>query len=408
MKVDSRGQGEVQRATVGVGLSGLMVQRSLLPLLALVLLAVLPVVAILNSSNSARTAAELSVAGEAALVAGQWEQAIAHFRELVELDPDHRDAEKLAQALDASIVYVPAGEFLMGSDTGDLDERPQRRVYLDAFEIDRYEVTNAQYRRFLLATGHEPPQPWPGRYTAFRPEHDPDWQGTEYPDGEALHPVVGVNWTDAVTYCAWAGKRLPTEAEWEKAARGTDGRAFPWGDEWDADKANVGETGTGYTQPVGSYPAGASPYSALDMAGNTWEWVIDLYDRQYYALAPDHNPPGPASGTGEQILRGGAWDSPPQHVRVAFRNATHCFGPNHRAGFRCARSIGDSARYRRTKVLLTGMNSNRQVRSNFGCAGEALGAGIRKNYRLGAAAGVPVQGKVHSRPSYKPRWSGCA
>jgi sulfatase modifying factor 1 len=312
-----------------------------MPLFALAFLAVLAVIAAWNSTHRAGTGAELSAAGEAALATGQWEQAIAHFRELVELDSGQRDAEeKLAQALDASMVYVPAGEFLMGSDAGDLDEQPQRRVYLDAFEIDRYEVTNVQYRRFLLATGQEPPQPWPGRYTTFRPDRDPDWQGTEYPDGEAMHPVVGVNWADAVGYCAWIGKRLPTEAEWEKAARGTDGRVYPWGDEWDADEANVGEAGTGYTQPVGSYPTGASPYGALDMAGNAWEWVADLYDRQYYAFAPDQNPPGPVSGTGERILRGGAWDSLAHHVRVAFRNATHCFGPNYRAGFRCARSMG--------------------------------------------------------------------
>jgi formylglycine-generating enzyme required for sulfatase activity len=258
---------------------------------------------------------------------------------LLELDPGNRDAQdKLAQALDASMVSVPAGEFLMGSDAGDRDERPQRRVYLDAFEIDKYEVTNVQYRRFLLATGHAPPQSWPGRYVAFLPDRDPDWHGAEYPDGEAMHPVVAVNWDDATAYCAWAGKRLPSEAEWEKAARGTDGRVYPWGDEWDVARANAGLTGTGYTQPVGSYPGGASPCGALDMAGNAWEWVADLYDRQYYTYALNRNPLGPASGTGERILRGGAWDSSSRHLRASYRNATHCFGPNYRAGFRCARS----------------------------------------------------------------------
>jgi formylglycine-generating enzyme required for sulfatase activity len=287
---------------------------------------------------------DLYAAGEAAFAAGRWDQAISHFRELYDRTPGYRDVEdKLARALDASMVLVPAGEFLMGSDAGDMDERPQRRVYLDPFQIDRYEVTNLQYRRFLLAIGREPPERWPERYMAFHPDGDPGWRGTDFPAGEAMYPVVAVNWEDATAYCAWAGKRVPTEAEWEKAARGSDGRTYPWGDGWDPNKANVGATGIGYTQPVGSYPDGASPYGALDMAGSVWEWVADLYGRQYYTCAPDRNPPGPESGTGERILRGGAWDSAPDHVRVSYRNATHCFGPNFRNGFRCARSLGSPA-----------------------------------------------------------------
>ena len=286
-------------------------------------------------------AADLYAAGEAALAAGQWDQAVAHFRELCDRTPGYRDVkDKLAHALDASMVPVAGGEFLMGSDAGDVDERPQRRIYLDAFEIDRYEVTNVQYRGFLLATGREPPKRWPGRFEAFLPDRDPDWHGTEYPAGETMYPMVAVNWEDATAYCAWAGKRLPTEAEWEKAARGSDGRTYPWGDGWDPGKANVGATGIRHTQPVGSYPGGASPYGALDMAGNAWEWVADLYDRQYYTYAPDRNPPGPESGIGERILRGGAWDSLPDEVRASYRNATHFFGPNFRVGFRCARSMG--------------------------------------------------------------------
>ncbi len=285
-------------------------------------------------------AADLYAAGEAALAAGEWDLAVIHFRELYDRTSSYRDVDmKLAQAFDASMVHVPAGEFLMGSDGGDVDERPQRRVYLDAFEIDRYEVTNLQYRRFLLATGQAPPERWPERYVALLPNRNPDWRGTDFPAGEATYPVTAVNWEDASAYCAWVGKRLPTEAEWEKAARGIDGRTYPWGNGWYPGKANVGATGVGYTQPVGSYPGGASPYGALEMAGNVWEWVTDLYDRQYYTSAPSRNPTGPESGTGERILRGGAWDSPPDHARASYRNATHCFGPNFRAGFRCARSI---------------------------------------------------------------------
>jgi formylglycine-generating enzyme required for sulfatase activity len=276
-------------------------------------------------------------AGEKTISAKQWEGAVSRLESAHRLDPGNRGiTERLAQALDASMVTVPAGQFFMGSDTGDVDERPQRHVFLDAYAIDRREVTNLQYQRFLLATGWTAPERWPERYLDQLPEKDPDWQGTSFPDGEGLHPVVGVNWEDANAYCRWLGKRLPTEAEWEKAARGTDGRIYPWGDAWDASKANVEERGIGHTQPVGSYPAGASPYGALDMTGNAWEWVADLYDRQYYHQAPDRNPQGPVSGTGERIQRGGAWDSPPDHARSSYRNATHCFGPNFRAGFRCA------------------------------------------------------------------------
>jgi formylglycine-generating enzyme required for sulfatase activity len=314
--------------------------------LGVMFLAILIAVLCVESRNSEQdVAADLYAAGHAVLAVGQREQAVVHFRELWDRAPGYRDiGDRLSQALDASMVLVPAGEFLMGSDSGDLDERPQRRVYPDAFEIDRYEVTNLQYRRFLLATGRQPPQRWPERYVAFLPARNPGWNGTDYPAGEATYPVVAVNWEDATAYCAWVGKRLPTEAEWEKAARGMDGRTYPWGDSWDPSRANVDKTGVGYTQPVGSYPAGASPYGALDMAGNAWEWVADLYDRQYYTYAPSRNPPGPESGTGERILRGGAWDSPADHLRASYRNATHCFGPNYRAGFRCARSVGDSTR----------------------------------------------------------------
>jgi formylglycine-generating enzyme required for sulfatase activity len=303
--------------------------------------------------HAAETAEVYYLIGVAHLEAGEFGQAIGLLHQAL---PFYEDAEdKLAQALDGSVVHVPAGAFIMGSDTGDVDEGPQRSVYLDAFEIDRYEVTNVQYRRFLQATGREAPERWPGRFEHLLPGRDPDWRGTPfdqarpeqsrrargalYPPGEALYPVAGVNWQDATDYCAWVGKRLPTEAQWEKAARGNDGRLYPWGDAWDARRANTREAATGYTQPVGAIPAGASPYGVLDMAGNVWEWVADWYDKTYYSYAPERNPQGPPSGTGERILRGGAWDSRPPQARTSYRNATHCFGPNFRAGFRCARSL---------------------------------------------------------------------
>jgi formylglycine-generating enzyme required for sulfatase activity len=321
--------------------------------------------------------ADLYAAGEAALATHRWDEALAQFEALSALDPnyrnigdrlneahylagvayleasqfdravselgqvalDYRDAEdKLAQAFDGSMVYVPAGEFIMGNDRGNPDVRPQRRVHLDAFEIDKYEVTNVQYRRFIQATGREAPQIWPGRYVQFTDSRiSLDWQDRAYAAGQATYPVVMVNWEDANAYCAWAGKRLPTEAEWEKAARGTDGRTYPWGNTWDANKANTRETGIGHPQPVGSYTAGASPYGALDMVGNVWEWVADWYGRDYYSQAPYRNPLGPSVGWGS-VQRGGSWYCPRSHVSATFRNMTHCYAPNYRVGFRCARS----------------------------------------------------------------------
>ena len=206
------------------------------------------------------------------------------------------------------MVYVPAGEFLMGS--GDADglaednEKPQHTVYLGAYWIDRTEVTNAQYRKCVEAGAcREPecPYSW-GHESAY---NAPD------------HPVVCVSWYDARAYAAWVGGWLPTEAEWEKAARGTDGRIYPWGDEFDGNRLNYcdrnctkGDIDTsvddGYvvTAPVGSYLSGTSPYGALDMAGNVWEWVADWYDAEYYGRSPARNPQGPASGD-YRVLRGG-------------------------------------------------------------------------------------------------------
>jgi formylglycine-generating enzyme required for sulfatase activity len=171
------------------------------------------------------------------------------------------------------MLLVPAGEFIMGSSDSDPDaaddEKPQHTVYLDAFYIDETEVTNAQYRACVEA----------GACNA--PADTTDYDHADY----AQHPVVYVSWGDADAYCLWAGKRLPAEAEWEKAARGTDGRTYPWGEGIDCDHAQYSECG-GRTVPVGSKAKGASLYGALDMAGNVWEWVADWYDSGYYSKSP--------------------------------------------------------------------------------------------------------------------------
>lgn len=223
----------------------------------------------------------------------------------------------------AEMVFIPAGEFLMGSEEVD-DEKPQRRVYLDGYWIYKYEVTVAQYRQFCQATRRKmPPEPTWG------------WKDN--------HPIVNVNWDEAAAYCQWAGGRLPTEAEWEKGARGTDGRKFPWGNQWEESKCHHSKkkfADAEGTAPVGSHPQGASPYGVHDMAGNVWEWCADWYDAHYYAKAEQRNPTGPRSTLkGMRVIRGGSWGNEvPDPFRVTNRLMDL---PDHRngsIGFRCVQS----------------------------------------------------------------------
>ncbi|CUQ66106.1 formylglycine-generating enzyme family protein [Candidatus Nitrospira inopinata] len=230
------------------------------------------------------------------------------------------------------MIIIPAGEFLMGSPEGQgrPDEWPQRSVYLDAFEIDQVEVTNERYMRFVKATGHRPPP-------------DPFGIGPlQSIKGLEQLPVVQTTWYDAKAYCTWAQKRLPTEAEWEKAARGTDGRLYPWGNdpptprranfdrEWDDQRT---------LHAVGSLPEGDSPYGVKDMAGNAREWVADWYDADYYAQAPDRNPQGPEKKGVVRSIRGGSWHSPANDIRAAARGRGGFALQTHGTGFRCARSL---------------------------------------------------------------------
>jgi formylglycine-generating enzyme required for sulfatase activity len=224
------------------------------------------------------------------------------------------------------MVYIPAGEFLMGSLPGEgtEDEHPQRAVYISGGWLDRTEVTNAQYRRCVDVGSCSLP---------------------EYRKDENLaqdsQPVVRVDWQQAQTYCQWAGARLPSEAEWEKLARGTDGRRYPWGDAAAICDYAVLNDGSGNAcgkgdaaWPVGSKPKGASPYGALDMAGNAWEWVADRYAPDYYARAPQRDPAGPASGTA-RVLRGGSWNNVDDAVRSANRTGDEPGLRSFNIGFRC-------------------------------------------------------------------------
>jgi serine/threonine-protein kinase len=264
----------------------------------------------------------------------------------------------LPSAPSSDMVHVPAGEFTMGSDEGGSDERPVHTVYLDAFYIDKTEVTNAQFAAFVSATGYETDAEQIGCGWILDGDYwgciqEVDWQHPFGPDtdlaGKDEHPVVQVSWNDAKAYCKWAGARLPTEAEWEKGARGTDGLMYPWGNTFDGTKLNFADKNTnldwsdsnwddGYadTAPVGSYPDGASPYGALDMAGNVWEWVADWYDSGYYAASPESNPRGPASGD-YRVIRGGSWSDDVALVRAACRYGDPPDDSASYVGFRCAR-----------------------------------------------------------------------
>ncbi|MGC1379337.1 MAG: bifunctional serine/threonine-protein kinase/formylglycine-generating enzyme family protein [Anaerolineales bacterium] len=222
------------------------------------------------------------------------------------------------------LVFVPAGTFTMGSNNDKADEKPAHTVYLDAFWIDKTEVTNAMYTRCVQAGGCD------------LPHNILNYLNSLYAD----HPVGYIAWKDAQNYCVWAGRRLPSEAEWEKAARGADGRIYPWGNQpsdHSVTVLNYYYSHINGTTAVGKYPNGASPYGALDMAGNVWEWVADWYDSIYYQRSPASNPTGPSSGM-ERVLRGGSWYNDDASVRAAIRRnlpPESALGSN---GFRCALS----------------------------------------------------------------------
>jgi formylglycine-generating enzyme required for sulfatase activity len=224
------------------------------------------------------------------------------------------------------MVYVPGGEFTMGSANGETEEKPVHRVSLDAFWIDQTEVTNAMYAKCVLADECDQPSSV-SSYARESYFGNPDFGN---------YPVIYVSWADANAYCLWADRRLPTEAEWEKAARGTDRRIYPWGNEAPSRDLLNYNAMVGDTTEVDDYPNGASLYGALDMAGNVWEWVADWYGGSYYADSRTSNPPGPVSGQ-ERVLRGGSWSDLVYLVRSTGRYRAVPSHTYYNLGFRCAR-----------------------------------------------------------------------
>ncbi|GAK53497.1 dienelactone hydrolase [Candidatus Moduliflexus flocculans] len=258
----------------------------------------------------------------------------------------------------ATMVYVPSGEFLMGSPEGEgnSDEWPQHTVFLDGFWIDRTEVTNRQFEMFVTATGYRTEAENEGTGGVYLSDagkagagmvewvgevvQRADWRHPESPESslaERLNdPVVQVSWHDAVAYCQWVGARLPTEAEWEKAACGTDGRPYPWGKVGLNCQTVVMRSCEKEWKPlqVGSKPEGASPYGGVDMFGNVSEWVADRYARDYYRSSATSNPTGPVTGM-DRVLRGGGWRDPTREIRRASRTTVAPGFRSNSTGFRC-------------------------------------------------------------------------
>jgi formylglycine-generating enzyme required for sulfatase activity len=245
-----------------------------------------------------------------------------------ELDPSQVSREEPVRE---EMVSIPAGAFIRGTDHGGFDEQPQRTLTLDAFAIDRYEVTNFQYQEFVDATGHRKSGP-PARYA----KNMSKMRGIN-------QPVVYVSWEDAEAYCHWKGKRLPTEAEWEKAMRGTDGRLWPWGNVEQPNGANWARVQDGHevSASVGTVLTDKSPYGVMDGAGNVMEWVDDWYAESYFTEAPERNPPSPDHGV-FRVLRGGGYATTGADIRITSRSKMVSDFRDETIGFRCADSAAKS------------------------------------------------------------------
>ncbi len=235
------------------------------------------------------------------------------------------------------MVQIPEGPFTMGSKEGDPDEAPEHQVYLATFYMDKKEVTQAEYDRYVKMTKRGKP---------FIPVFEDDQAKILKPE----LPAMGMSWADADAYCKWAGKRLPTEAEWEKAGRGEGKLRYPWGNEFGNGHANVDgdEDGFKYLAPPGSFESGRSPYGLYDMTGNVAEWVADTYDEHYYEKTSYRDPPGPEEGQ-HKVIRGGSWRETQHNARLSKRFQAKMWRTDTTIGIRCAKDADEEPKGQRGK-----------------------------------------------------------
>ncbi|MDE0086739.1 MAG: SUMF1/EgtB/PvdO family nonheme iron enzyme [Candidatus Poribacteria bacterium] len=265
-------------------------------------------------------------------------------------EPPDAEPEQIPEPITPDgMVLIPEGEFQMGSEDGDADndEQPEHTVYVDAFYIDANEVTNAEFKDFVLANPEWQKKRIDGKFQNGNYLHD--WNGNNYPDEEGDHPVRYVSWYAAMAYAEWVDKRLPTEAEWEKAARGgLKGKKYPWGNNINGTRANYGKN-IGHTTPVGKYLP--NDYGVYDMAGNVWEWCLDAYQSDFYANSPKRNPVAGADNIPEivndfenvvtdRVLRGSGWNGNPEWLRAANRYGdSPAYAGIGALGFRCVKDV---------------------------------------------------------------------
>ena len=244
--------------------------------------------------------------------------------------------------LDLEMVRIPAGEFTMGTSRAyaSADRSPQHVVFLGTYQIGKFEITNKQYHEFIMAGGYRKREVWTPEGWQFITQNQivapAAWNLIGF--NNPSQPAVGMSWYEAAAFAKWAGKRLPTEAEWEKAARGTDGRVYPWGE--DISVTAVYYNAMVRPQTVGSYPAGKSPFGLYDVAGNVWEWVQDWYDPNIYKNRSNDIPSGPVLGE-HRVMRGGGWDSNRRHMQCTYRQREKPTWRRLNTGFRVAENVNE-------------------------------------------------------------------